>query len=317
MPLHPVIKHVAAKVARATTPRSDIPAVWRSQALTVDREVTRSYMKPAPDCFVRDVEILCANKAPLRIRLYSPRHQRPAGALLHFFGGAFRQGGVDYPSTDITNRTRAARSGILVAAVDYALSPESRFPEPIDQGLAALEWLASNSATLGFPAGNVAIGGLSAGGNIAAGVALAARNYPIPNLLFQLLEVPVLDLTGEHFLGEVAVGLGQNWHSIKHDLIEMGLLYLRGANPTDPHASPLLAPQVGGLPPTHVFTAEYDVFRGDGSAFVDRLRASGIPAQEYRYAGMTHDSHFYDLALPQARAWRRDVERLLYTQFRS
>lgn len=316
MTLHPAITRAAADAARIATPRGTSPAAWRAQALKIDQEVTRRYMKPAPDCLVRDVNVPRPAHPPVRVRLYSPIDKRPTGALLHFFGGAFRQGGVHYPSSDITNRSRAAMSGILVAAVDYSLSPESSFPAPVEQGLAVLKWLADNASELGFPTGNIAVGGLSAGGNIAAAVALAARDSGGTQPLFQLLEAPVLDLTGGHFRAAAASELGLDWPIVRQDLIDMGRLYLNGVDPTIPRASPLLASNIRGLPPAHVFTAEFDVFRGDGEAFVHLLQAAGIPAVEHHFAGMTHDSHFFDLVLPEAIAWRQEAELLLRTLFR-
>ncbi len=268
-------------------------------------------MRPAPECIVEDVMVPVPEQAPVRVRLYSPADQKPHGALLHFFGGAFRQGGVHFPSTDITNRSRAARAGIVVAAVDYSLAPESRFPVPIEQGVAALSWLGDHAERLGIPARSIAIGGLSAGGGIAAGVALANRDADGPDLRFQLLEVPVLDLTGAHFDREVCPELGLSWTALEPDLLSMGRLYLDAADPANPLASPLLSPRLDGLPPAHVFTAELDVFRGDGSAFVDALIAAGTPALEHRYAGMTHDSHFFNDELPAAVRWQEHVIRLL------
>jgi acetyl esterase len=313
MAIHPAIAQATEQITRIIQPRGTTPDLWRAQAFRADREVTMPRMRPAPSCLVEDVIVPVPGLDPVRVRLYFPADRKPGGALLHFFGGAFRQGGVEFPSTDITNRSRAARAGVVIAAVDYALAPESRFPLPIRQGLAALSWLAGHADRLGFPSRSIAIGGLSAGGNIAAAVALANRDEEGHDLQFQLLEVPVLDLTGAHFDREICGDLGLSWTALEPDLLAMARLYLEEADPTNPLASPLLSPRLDGLPPAHVFTAELDVFRGDGSAFVDALVSSGGVAREHRYAGMTHDSHFFSNELPAAAQWQEHVVRLLGT----
>lgn len=313
MALHPAIALAHLEAARLATPRGETPEAWRAQALKIDQQVTLPRMRPAPACEVRDIDVPVPGCAPVRVRIYSPVDRAPQGALLSFFGGAFRQGGVHFPSSDTQNRSRAAKAGVLIAAVDYALAPESAFPAPVEQGRAALNWLMTSASALGFSPDNVAIGGLSAGGSIAAAVALSNRDSGGYGLRFQLLEVPVLDLTGEHLLAEVASDLGLSWPAVKRELLDMGKLYLNGADSRDPRASPLLADNFAGLPPAHVFTAEYDVLRGDGQAYVHALHASGQVGHEHYYAGMTHDSHFFDLVLPEAAAWQRDVIRLLRT----
>lgn len=307
MPVSPVITGALRDSFELIGTRANSPDGWRAQALRVDTQVVAPLMLSAPDVDIRDLQIPVPCQTPVKLRLYSPKEKTPKAAILTFFGGAFRQGGLDYTSTDTLNRFRAAQAGILVVAVDYALAPEHLYPTALHQGQAALHWLIESAGELGIDPCCVAIGGQSAGGNLAASVALANRQTENLPIALQLLEVPVLDLTGKHFQTEATDDLGIPGDQVKHDLINMGALYLGGTDPRNETASPLLSGSLAGMPPAHVFTAALDVLRGDGEAYVEALRIAGVSATEHRYADMDHGSLFYTRALPQARAWNEAV----------
>lgn len=307
MPVSPVVTDALRDALALVGDRSTSPVEWRSQAVRVDTQVVAPLMLPAPSVDICEVQIAVPGHPPVRLRLYKPSGIEPKAAFLTFFGGAFRQGGLDYRSTDTLNRSRAAEAGILVAAVDYALAPEHPYPTALRQGQAALRWLKENSRDLDIDPTRIAIGGQSAGGNLAASVALANRRADGIPLALQLLEVPVLDLTGDHFQTEAVTELGIPGHLVEQDLMEMAALYLGGADPREETASPLLSVSLAGMPPAHVFTADLDVLRGDGQAYVEALQSAGVSAKEHRYAGMDHGSLFYTKDLPQARAWNDAV----------
>jgi acetyl esterase len=233
---------------------------------------------------------------------------------LAFFGGAFRQGGVDHPSVDIFNRTRAHDAGIIVAAVDYALAPEHTYPEALEQGYAALEWLGGGADGIGLRVDRLGIEGQSSGANLAAGVALMSRDRGGPALAFQLLEVPTLDLTGGHLSRADAWKIGAPPFLVARGLRALVRDYLGDSSlATQPYASPLLAPDLSGLPPAHIAIAEYDLLRGDGEAYAARLAAAGIEVKLEQFARLGHESLLYTAALEPARRWQADVTELLRT----
>jgi acetyl esterase len=241
--------------------------------------------------------------------VYHPEHaDGPAPACLTFFGGAFRIGGIDYPTTDAACRRRAADAGIAMVAVDYALAPEHRYPTQVEQAHAALEWLFTHAADLGIDAGRIGVAGTSAGGNIAAALTLVNRDRGRLPLRLQVLEVPVLDLTGRHLELSATRALGIPSLIALRELRSVVRTYLPNrADARSPYASPLLAASLADLPPAVVFTAEYDPLRGDGAAYAAALRAAGVDASAVRYLGGTHDTPIFTGALPAARRWHADV----------
>ncbi len=292
--------------SRSLTPRQK----HRRSALSWDRKELETAGTPGPDVRTVEHSVPVDGYPDVRVRIYYPG-QDPAGlvpATLHFFGGAFRIGGIDYPTTDAANRRRAVDAGIAVVAVDYALAPEHRFPTQIEQAHAALEWLVASGTALGIDPTRIGVSGTSAGGSIAAALLLANRdraNHPIRQ---QVLEVPVVDLTGRHLDFGATRALGIPMILAVRELQSVARTYLPGrTDARNPLASPLRADSLAGMPSTVVLTAEYDPLRGDGAAYVARLRAEGVDASAVQYLGVTHDTWMYTGALPAARRWHRDV----------
>ncbi|MDR2252839.1 MAG: alpha/beta hydrolase [Bifidobacteriaceae bacterium] len=322
MPIDPVAKE-ARRIARRVAGRPErTPAGWREQAARVNQALAARFMAPAPEeVTTRDVRVPVEGAPPVRVRLYIPPtpatphpqtmpttpHTR-RGALLTFFGGAFRQGGLDFPTVDIANRSRAHAAGIVVAAVDYALAPEHAYPVALRQGLAALEWLWRSASSVGIAPERLAIGGASSGANLAAAVALANRDSARAPLRLQLLEVPALDLTGGHLDRAIAWRMGAPPFLVARGLRQIARDYLGDpALAREPLASPLLAPDLAGLPPARIFAAQYDLLRGDAKAYAARLAAAGVDAQLKRFAGQTHESGAFTKASPTAQRWEAGV----------
>ncbi|MDR1388323.1 MAG: alpha/beta hydrolase [Propionibacteriaceae bacterium] len=340
MSIDPVIQRIQAEVKAAAAKPSSQPAQWRAEALRLDQLMAaEAYGQPAA-VETEDVFIDPPGLPRLRLRLYHPPADRTPtdggadandpdggptadqpggpsdrrGAYLGFFGGAFRQGGLDFPSVDWTWRERARRSGSLVVGVDYALAPEHPYPTAVEQGHAALEWLAGQADRWRVDPDRLVIGGLSSGGNLAAAVALMARDRGGPRLALQILEVPALDLTGRHLDLAAARGLGAPGFLIKFGLRVVAKTYLgpRAAQlARQPYASPLLADDLAGLPPSLILTAEHDILRGDGLAYADRLRRAGVDATALVYTGQTHESSVFTRVLPSARHWQGVVNQAL------
>ncbi len=235
---------------------------------------------------VRDLSIPGDAGQRMPARAYTPRHA-PAGALptlLFIHGGGWVAG--DLEGYDPLCRELCNASGCLVVAIEYRLAPEHKFPAAPLDCYAALLWLAANATWLGGDPHRIAVGGDSAGGNLAAVVAQMARDRGGPALRFQLLVYPVTDHSfetlsyrecAEGFL-LTAEGMRWNWSH-----------YLPGdAAGADPMASPLRAKNFAWLPPALVITAEYDPLRDEGEDYALRMRAAGVSVELRRYDGMLH-----------------------------
>jgi acetyl esterase len=242
---------------------------------------------------MRGPEVPLARIEPLSIpgpagtipaRLYAAGTGRPLPMLVYFHGGGWVIGSLD--THDDLCRRLAIASGCLVVAVDYRLAPEHKFPAPVEDSFAATRWIADHAQALGGDARRIAVGGDSAGGNLATVVALLARDQGGPALRFQLLIYPAVakDFTlpsmkayGEGFLLTMP-GMHWFWNH-----------YLRlNADARDARACPLLAPSLKGLPPALVATAEYDVLRDEGEEYARRLQAAGVPVRLVRHDSMIH-----------------------------
>ena len=231
---------------------------------------------------------------PMAVRIYRPRDALRA-ALVYFHGGGWVVGSLD--SADGSCRALTNRSRCVVISIGYRLAPETKFPGPVEDAYAATRWVADNAADLRIDPTRVAVGGASAGGNLAAAAALTARERGGPKIAFQLLTVPVTELSskaGSH--REFAEGYGLS----AADMEWFGRHYVRtAADADDPHASVLRA-DLKGMPPAFVITAECDPLRDDGEAYADRLRTLGIAARYKRYPGMFHGFMSFPSVLPEA-----------------
>jgi acetyl esterase len=219
------------------------------------------------------------------VRVYVPTTEPgPRPAIVYFHGGGWVIG--DLETHDGVCRSLAAASGLTVVSVDYRLAPEHPFPAPLEDCQAAVRWVADNAAELDVDPARLAVGGDSAGGNLAAVVAREAAASG-PALGFQLLVYPVCDGTlARPSMTENAEGyfltapmMGWFWGH-----------YMGTRDWTDPLASPLHCPDeaLAGVPPALVITAEFDPLRDEGEAYAERLRAAGVDVTATRYDGMIH-----------------------------
>jgi acetyl esterase len=225
---------------------------------------------------------------PIPVRIYWPLGASGTLPLITYFHG----GGwviCDLDSHDGGCRALANETGSVVVSVDYRLAPEHRFPAPAEDSYAAMVWAAEHAAELGADAGRHAVAGDSAGGNLAAVVALMARDRNGPPLRFQLLVYPVTD-----------VSPGRDRHASQTDnatgyfLTTSGMDWFRdqylpeGDDGSNPYASPFMADDVSNLPPAFVVTAEFDPLRDEGEAYGAKLAAAGVPVEVLRAEGMFH-----------------------------
>jgi acetyl esterase len=200
-----------------------------------------------------------------------------------------------------------------VASVDYRLAPEHRYPTAAEDAFAATRWVAAEGARLGIDGRRIAVGGDSAGGNLAAVVALMARERGGPALALQLLVVPV---TQHAFDTASYRECGEGYLLTRGAMRWFWDHYLR--RPEDgrePHASPLLAPDLAGLPPALVITAGFDPLRDEGEAYADRLRKAGVPVTLTRYPGMIHGFFRMTNLVDQSRVARDEAASALRKAF--
>jgi acetyl esterase len=223
----------------------------------------------------------------LPVRIYRPSAAAADAklpALVYAHGGGWVFGNLD--SHDVLCAQLAIEAGIVVFHVDYRLAPEARFPGAFDDVVAALKWVAANGESVGIDPTRLAIGGDSAGGNLAAAVSIWARDNGGPKLLMQLLAYPVTDAvarTESYRRYEDGYGLNavtMEWFFDHYTPDKT----MRG----DWRVSPLRAASLAGLPPALVVTAGYDPLRDEGRAYAWRLHQEGTQADLVEFGGMLH-----------------------------
>jgi acetyl esterase/lipase len=281
--LQPVVDYADPESVRATLRRS----FKLSRAL-----------RPAPpgDVEVSDRSIPARPGAPeIPVRIYSPqRRQDRIPALLFFHGGAFVAG--DLETEDLRCREYTHRLGILVLSVDYRLAPENRFPAAFQDCWDSLLWLHASAAELGVDPRRIAVGGSSAGGALAAAVALFARDEGGPPIALQLLLYPVIDnLMGTASMAACVATPGWN----QPNSVQMWRHYLDGRSGADvsPYAAPARATDLRGLPRAYVMTADRDPLRDEGIAYATRLVSADVATEVHNFPGTFHG---FDAAAPLA-----------------
>jgi len=241
------------------------------------------------DLDVRDLEVAGA-AGPLKARLYTPNDAAaPGPCLVYFHGGGFVIGDLD--THDDFLRRLAAASGVRVLSVDYRLAPEHPFPAAHDDALAATRWTFDHAAEIGVDPKRIAVGGCSAGGNLAACLALEMRDDAARQLAFQLLFYPATAMeqdtqsrrdlaTGYVLTAEVMEWFAGHFAAVGH--------------PDARRAEPVHATDLSRLPPALVVTAGFDPLKDEGKAYAAALNAAGSPAEHVEYPTFVHD--FYIMA---------------------
>jgi acetyl esterase len=249
---------------------------------------------PGPDMAVTDQSIPVSD-GEITVRIYRPSDDHLLPGLLYLHGGGWWQGNPDL--SDPESRRTAAAAGCAVVSVDYRLAPEHPFPTPLEDSYAALLWMAANADRLGVDPQRIAIAGGSAGANLAAAVALLARDRSGARLVAQVLVVPATDLTwGQQSVIEFGEGYGLD----KLQLDYCAKAYVgENGDPRNPLISPLFA-DLHSLPPALIITAEYDPIKDQGDHYAERLREAGVAAELICLPGMLHGSFALDKIVPDA-----------------
>jgi acetyl esterase len=283
MKLDPQARALLERVAQASYP--PVYTVSPAQAREMYRAVCRA-LQPAPPAVAAVAELSFPGPGgPVALRLYRPLGSLddPLPVVVFFHGGGFTLGDLD--THDVPCRRLANFSRCAVLAVDYRLAPEHRFPAAFEDSVAALRWIGAHAAGLGLDAGRIAVAGDSAGGNLAAGAALALRGET-PRLALQVLLYPGLDMRGSR---PSHAEFGQGYLLERKEILWFVNNYLSEASQADDwRASPLLAEDHRGLPPAYIFTAGFDPLRDEGAAYAERLAASGVRVTYECFEGMVH-----------------------------
>jgi acetyl esterase len=220
---------------------------------------------------------------PVPVRVYRPEGDAPKPVVVYYHGGGWVLGSLE--THDGTCRRLADGADAVVVSVDYRMGPEDRFPGAVDDSYAALEWVATNGAEIGADPSRLVVAGDSAGGNLAAVVSQLARAGG-PAIRFQLLVYPVTD----HEFTSVSMQENAEGYYLTRDA--MRWFYDRYLNDAaegdDPRVSPIRNPDLSGLPPAFVLTAQYDPLRDQGIAYADAMRAAGNDVRMTLYEGLFH-----------------------------
>jgi acetyl esterase len=252
---------------------------------------TRMNLDPgAPqDLDVRNLEV-AGGAGPLKARLYAPKDAGASGpGLVYFHGGGFVIGDLD--THDSFLRRLAAKSGVRVLAVDYRLAPEHPFPAPHDDALAATRWAIDHAAEIGFDTSKIAVGGDSAGGNLAAYLALELKDQ----IAFQLLLYPATAMEQEtQSRKDLAEG-----HVLTREAMEWFGNHLAVAGHPEQHRAEPAHADVSGAPACLVVTAGFDPLKDEGKEYAAKLNAAGVRASHVEHEGFVHDFYILGHVCPQ------------------
>jgi acetyl esterase len=269
--------HAALLAARATI--EQLSCTPHESASRVD---IRQTMIPGPDA---EVPVLVHRRAVA---------EPAAPGLLYIHGGGFVMSDLRLFSGTVLRV--ADELGVVVVAVEYRLAPEHPFPAPLEDCYAVLSWMIDNAAELGIDPARVGVLGESAGGGLAAGLALLARDRGGPRLCFQFLEVPELD----DRLGTPSMRAHHNAPLWDQTGLVFGWRCYLGVEPgsagVSPYAAPGRAENLAGLPPACVVVSQFDPLRDEGIAYAQQLMLTGIPTELHCYAGTLHDSSLIEHA---------------------
>ncbi len=305
MPLDPQVKDYLDRMAGLNLPSFHTMPVAESRSMF---HALRSMVgKLEPVGFVENRTL--PGSVPIPVRIYTPNDDAsgPRPALLFYHGGGWVLGGLD--TVDALCRRLANASGCVVISVAYRLAPEHKFPAPLDDCYEAAKLVEADASAFGVDPARIAVGGDSAGGNLAASVALMAWFLGGPKLAFQLLIYPITD----HDLNSPSYLVNADGYGLSREMMAWYWdQYL--AKPADGRsqlASPLKAEDLFGLPTAFVMTAEYDVLRDEGDAYAARLRESGVAVEHRCYEGQIHGFIQLGASFPTTQAAIGDAARAL------
>jgi len=295
MPVHPQVQALIDALGMTTMPGLETltPAAARDRFQVMAELRRQTGVEAIHE--VQDMKIAGpAGQLPLRI--YTPPVQKPAPALVFYHGGGWVIG--DLESHDHVCRALANGAQCVVVAVDYRLAPEAKFPAAVEDCFAATRWVADHSAELGIDPGRIAVGGDSAGGNLAAVVAIHARDNKGPAIAGQVLIYPSVDAAGTH----TSHSDPETSVLLTHAMVKYFFgHYVDGTDGlTDWRTSPGRVKNLSGLPEAFVITARADPLHDEGEEFAQRLRDAGVKVTYKTYPGQFHGFMTMGRLIPEA-----------------
>ncbi len=281
MPLEPEIQAMLDELADARFPgiASMTPESTRAFAAGMTASLPRGPELPS----VED-RTIPGPTGGIPVRIYTPEGSAPFAVIVYFHGGGWVFGDLDISDAHV--RGLAKDTGCMAVSVGYRLAPEHPFPAAVDDCWAATKWVAEHAAELGADNSRLVVAGDSAGANLAAVVALRARERGGPHIRYQLLLCPVTD----HDLDRPSYRENADGYLLtRADMEWFWRHYVPDPAARDnPEVSPLRAESLEGLPPAHIVTAEFDPLRDEGDMYAARLQKAGVTVRHARYAGVIH-----------------------------
>jgi acetyl esterase len=283
MSLDPQVRDFLERLEAANLPPIQEQTVAEARA---QMDLSTHFLGPLPKVAKVEDRTIPGPGGALRARIITPdgAGTGPRPILVYFHGGGWVLGSIE--THEAIGRAVANASGVTVVSIDYRRAPEHRFPAAAEDAYASTVWVAAHAGEIGGDAGRIAVGGDSAGGNLAAVACLMARDRGGPHIAFQILLYPIADY---------------NLHNSSYRHCAEGYFLTRAEmawywdhyvekldDRWHPHASPCRANDLRGLPSALVITAEYDVLRDEGEAYASQLQSADVPVKLKRYDGMIH-----------------------------
>ncbi len=283
----------------------NLPPLSSAEPMQARELVAKLRGKQLKPEFVASVQNhIITSQGNIPIRIYTPRLDTQLPILVYLHGGGWVLGDLD--GVDHICRSLANQADCIVVSVDYRLAPEHKFPTAVEDAYAVTNWVGKNATNINGDETRIAIAGDSAGGNIAAAVALMARDKGELSLMYQVLIYPTtqygFDTESYQKYGQGDFGLSKEemmwfWHHYLADV----------ADGQNPYASPLLANNLANLPPAYIITAEYDVLRDEAEAYAVKLESAGVPVKVQRYDCMIHSFVGLSLVIDQGKNAIADI----------
>jgi acetyl esterase len=288
--LAPEVKTFLNRVA--DTPEPPLSRETYLAARRFTEEMALRAMAKTDDSILRKIENrgIPGPSGEMPVRIYTPEGNGPWPILFFFHGGGWIVGNLDMEHHVCLSL--AHKTACIVVSVDYRLAPEHPFPAAPEDCYAALEWAAARADSFGGDGSRIAVGGESAGANLAAAVTLMSKKRHGPAAVLQVLFNPALNLA--EFDSESHRAFGEGFMLTRADMEETRSMYLPNEEDRrNPYASPLLAEDIKGLPPALVITAGCDPLRDDGERYAKRLKEAGIPVKYTCHEDMIHGFLFF------------------------
>ncbi|MBH5316847.1 alpha/beta hydrolase [Paenibacillus sp. GSMTC-2017] len=289
MPLHPQIKHFLDRIellSKQISPdemtiahlRNYFTLTWSSEEVETVEDV-QNLKIPGPE-------------SEIPIRIYKPEGEKPFPALVYYHGGGFVLGGLD--SHDSICRSLANKASCIVISVDYRLAPENKFPAAVEDAFTALKWVTEHTKKLNIDPQKIAVGGDSAGGNLAAVMTIKAAEHGNLPIIYQLLIYPAVTMD-TLFQYPSMIENASGYLLTRESILWFYSQYLSTLeDASNSFSSPLLHGALRNLPPATIITAQFDPLRDEGAAYAERLQSAGVSVNYRCYEGMIHQ--FMNLA---------------------